>query len=145
MPTLLTSVDSLVEVFKGHADTDKSFDFLKYRDKKIIQPLPPQLQCHCRAYDSFTMESIFAAALGRHIEIQKGQSSSLTEATVSIFKLFQENKTFSHIYLFTIFSERPKWHIFLIIICESQAIFRGLFPSSTSLEDSPPWQSITVF
>ena len=59
-----------------------------------------------RVYGSFTMESIFAAAFGRVIEIQKGQSDTLTEAGAAIFSDAREYKTTSVVYSMMILSKR---------------------------------------
>ena len=31
-PIIVNSVEALVDVFQGHADTDKSFEFLRYNE-----------------------------------------------------------------------------------------------------------------
>ena len=60
----------------------------------------------CRVYGSFAMESIFAAAFGRVIEIQKGESNSLTEAGVAFFKGSHEYKVTAHTFWRLIMSKR---------------------------------------
>ena len=79
------------------------------------------------------MESIFATAFGRRIEIQKGQSDPLVEAAVGIMTMFQEDSIFSPFYFSTIFSIKEQTlkmpHLFVcLFVLLSQAIFHGLLP-----------------
>ncbi len=59
----------------------------------------------CRFFRSFTLETIIAAAFGRVIEIQKGQSDELTEAAANIFNVAEETKATSVIYFNMLLSE----------------------------------------
>ena len=51
------------------------------------------------------METILAAAFGRVIEVQKGQSDQLTKAASAIFATAHENKMSSIIFLTTLLSK----------------------------------------
>lgn len=51
------------------------------------------------------MESIFATAFGREIEIQKGESNQLTEAATTIFDHSQEHKKSSIVFVTMILSK----------------------------------------
>ncbi len=59
----------------------------------------------CRLYGSFTMENTLAMALGRVIEVQKGQSNQLTKAASAIFTATQENRISSMSFLIMLFSK----------------------------------------
>ncbi len=59
----------------------------------------------CRIYGSFTMESIFSAAFGRVIEIQKGQSDQITDAAAVIFETSHEKKLSSVVVLIMLLSK----------------------------------------
>ena len=49
----------------------------------------------CRAYGSFTMETIVAIAFGRFVNLQKGEQTELTEAARNIFAGAREGQTSS--------------------------------------------------
>ena len=51
------------------------------------------------------METIFATAFGRVIDIQKGKSDKLTEAAATIFSGTQETKKTSAVYIIMILSK----------------------------------------
>ena len=57
---------------------------------------------HNRLYGSFTMETILAAAFGRVMDIQIGQSDELTKAAAALFSGVQEGKTASSFYVTTL-------------------------------------------
>jgi hypothetical protein len=46
-------------------------------------------------FNSFTLETILAAAFGRSIDIQRGEADELTKAVKNIFVLFQEGQKMS--------------------------------------------------
>ena len=52
-------------------------------------------------YKSFTMETILAAAFGRAVEVQRGESNSLTKAAAGIFDFARVNRRL----LLSLFSE----------------------------------------
>ncbi len=62
-----------------------------------------------RVYGAFTMESILAAAFGREIEIQKGQSDQLTEAAAVIFGASREQEITSIPFMSMLLSKKINW------------------------------------
>ena len=60
---------------------------------------------HNRLYGSFTMETVLAAAFGRVMDIQIGQSDELTKAAAALFSGVQEEKTASSFYVTTLLSK----------------------------------------
>ena len=52
-----------------------------------------------RLYGSFTLDTLFATAFGRVMNIQKGQSKELAKATDTFFSVSEEGKKSSFFYL----------------------------------------------
>ena len=107
VPLIQNSVDALVEVLQDCAANGKSVDFIKYG---FVRPIDCCMYtclscvCICRVYGSFTMETLLAAAFGRVIDIQRGQSDLLTKSAAEFFRGTQEGKKTSLIYLNTVLS-----------------------------------------
>ena len=58
-----------------------------------------------RLYGSFTMETVLAAAFGRVMDIQRGQSDELTKAAAALFSGVQEGQKTSRFYVTTLLSK----------------------------------------
>ena len=75
------------------------------------------------------METIFATAFGRVIDIQNGQSNKLTEAASNVFSNANEQKKSSLVFFLVILS---KWTVYtcfainIVVYVVVQATFPGL-------------------
>ena len=58
-----------------------------------------------RVYGNFSMEVILATAFGRIINLQKGESDSLTEAASHFFASEDDTNNLGHEHILTILSE----------------------------------------
>lgn len=58
-----------------------------------------------RLYGSYTLETLFATAFGRVMNIQRGQSDELSRAAATLFSGNEEGKKSSFFYLNTLLSK----------------------------------------
>ena len=109
VPLIQNSVDALVEVLQDCVAKGKSVEFFRY--SFVNNTCLSYVVYICSVYGSFTMETLFAAAFGRVIDIQKGHSDHLTKSAAEIFSGAQEGKKTSLIYLNTMLSIAHPFHM----------------------------------
>lgn len=80
-----------------------------------------------RVFDSFTLETIYTTAFGHVLDIQRGESNSLTEAATTVLSTMREtqNNYTTNSYLFTIFSKHTSALISTDLHTSLKVIYHG--------------------
>ena len=103
IPIIHKSVRDLVEVFQKQADTNQSVEV--FRCFNNIMSNACIHSPYCRKYGDFAMEATVSTALGRVIDIQRGESDKLTEAATTVLRSMEEGSKFSLIDQLILFSK----------------------------------------
>lgn len=94
LPLLKKSIDNLLVVVGDKATSEKSFDVLKCAPLICIA-LKYQHCLFCfffSLYSSYTLEIILAAAFGRLVDVQKGESDELSRCVDTLLEGVMDGK-----------------------------------------------------